>query len=164
MVPADRGATEFLRGRIKMQRGRKPDLPSVKRRRGTFRADRDAGRFEIVVPSDPPIMPSWLTEAGKSAWLDNVGRVMQSGLCTELDSDLFANYCNLIGAIAQAWAAGEVPPSWAIGEARRLGELLGLAGAHSRLLRHGGAPPDPNNPFLNRSRPPGPTRACRDTE
>jgi hypothetical protein len=142
-----------------MQRGRKPDLPSVKRRRGTFRADRDAGRFEIVVPSDPPIMPSWLTEAGKSAWLDNVGRVMQSGLCTELDSDLFANYCNLIGAIGQAWAAGEVPPSWAIGEARRLGELLGLAGARSRLLRHGGAPADPNNPFLNRSRPPGFPRA-----
>jgi hypothetical protein len=35
---------------------------------------------------------------------------MQNGLCTELDSDLFANYCNLIGAIGQAWAAGEVPP------------------------------------------------------
>jgi hypothetical protein len=53
---------------------------------------------------------------------------------------------------------GEVPPGWAIGEARRLGELFGLAGARSRILRRPGeaGAPDPSNPFLNRSRPPGP--------
>jgi hypothetical protein len=69
-----------------MQRGRKPDLPSVKRRRGTFRADRDAGRFEIVVPSDPPIMPSWLTEAGKSAWLDASCRAVSAPNSTPICS------------------------------------------------------------------------------
>jgi hypothetical protein len=136
----------------------KPLPAELKRQRGTLRPAREKGVIEIAAPRDPPMMPGWLTEAGKSAWLDNVGRVMQTGLGTELDSDLFANYCNLIGAIGQAWAAGEVPPGWAIGEARRLGELFGLAGARSRILRRPGeaGAPDPSNPFLNRSRPPGP--------
>jgi hypothetical protein len=60
----------------------------LKRQRGTLRPARELGVIEIATSRDPPLMPGWLTEAGKSAWHDNVGRVMQTGLGTEIDSDL----------------------------------------------------------------------------
>jgi hypothetical protein len=124
-------------------------LPAeLKRARGTLRPSRQKDVIEITTPLDPPIEPSWLTEDGRAAWLDNVGRVMQTGFAREVDSDLFALFCNLLGGIARAWTLGEAPPAWAAREARLLAELFGLAGEKSRIVRGlSPATPGAGNPF-----------------
>lgn len=135
-----------------MQRGHKPETPATKRTRGTFRPVRDGHKCELVVPTMLPQQPTWLTEAGQQEWLDNIPRVATGRIVTETDSALFATLCNLWGALGQAWQAGAVPPAAHLTEARRLAELLGLAGSKSRV----GTPPPgkpEDNPFL-RPRPP----------
>ena len=123
---------------------RKPLLPSEKRARGTYRQDRDALKFELLEPDTLPIMPDWLTEAGKDIWLDDIGR---AELATERDSTLFASYCNLAGACSLAWRSGDVPPVSALSEMRRLAEMLGLAGRRSRMTRKA-----KHNPFERNGR------------
>jgi hypothetical protein len=107
----------------------------VKRDRGTFRPIRDADRIEFTslaaVPGSMPQKPDWLTAAGEVVWLDNVTRCVPP--LTESDSTHFAIYCNLIGAIGQAYAVGDIPPIAAQAEARRMGELFGMVGAQSRV-------------------------------
>jgi hypothetical protein len=129
-----------------MKRGAKPPLPSTKVARGTYKRSRDLGKFELIPPDAMPVRPAWLTAAGEEVWIDNVGRAMPP--LTEADSVVFAIFCNTVGAIGQAYMSGGVPPVAAQAEARRLGELFGLAGALSRVGREG-APKEPN-PFLNR--------------
>jgi hypothetical protein len=116
-----------------MKRGPKTSPPAIKTERGTFQPFRDAGTMEIVAFDDLPVTPDWLTEAGKSAWMDNISRVSATKFATEMDSDLFGTWCNMIGAAASAWKAGEVPPTTHITEIRRLAELFGLAGRKSRV-------------------------------
>lgn len=129
-----------------MKRGPKSSPPSVREGRGTFRLPRDRGTMEISQFDDLPNAPDWLTEAGKAAWLDNIGRVSATRSATEVDSDLFATYCNLDGANALAWGAGEVPPAAYIMEFRRLSELFGLAGPKSRDGQKSDGKPT-GNPF-----------------
>jgi hypothetical protein len=112
-----------------MNRGRKPEPPSTKLSRGTYRPDRDDGRVELIDGSGLPAQPDWLTAAGHEVWLDNVGRVGSGRVVTERDSTLFGNFCNLQGALILAWRAGDVPPAAYLAEARRMGELFGIAGA-----------------------------------
>ena len=128
-----------------MKRGPKSVAPSTKVARGTRRRDRDANIVEITTTRALPMQPEWLTEAGREAWLDNVARAYSAERATELDSALFGTFCNLLGACSLAWRAGEVPPSSAIAELRRFGELFGLAGSSSRLVDGGGERRD--NPF-----------------
>lgn len=130
-----------------MRRGPKPELPSSKRKRGTFRADRDSGALEIVSSIALPQQPDWLTEAGKEIWLDEVGRVSSTGLATETDSAMFATYCNLQGACAEAWMTGEVPPASHLMEMRKLAEQFGLSGAKSRLIKGAQGGQAGGNPF-----------------
>lgn len=87
-----------------MKRGPKPDLPSAKLARGTFQPSRNGGLIEATEPNALPVMPEWLTEAGREVWLDDIGRVSSTRLATERDSTMFANYCNLQGAILLARA------------------------------------------------------------
>jgi hypothetical protein len=128
-----------------MERGRYPTPPSVKRNRGTFKLARDIGKIELAVPHNLPQMPEWLTESGKAAWLDNIGRVATAGV-VELDSALFGTYCNVLGVCALAWKAGAVPPGVYLAELRRLSEFFGLAGPKSRVFNTGAGRSVPN-PF-----------------
>lgn len=50
-----------------------------------------------------------------------------------MDTTIFATYCNLQGAIIEAWRAGEVPPAAHLMEARKMAEQFGIFGAKSRL-------------------------------
>lgn len=114
-----------------MQRGPKAQLPSEKKAKGTFQPVRDAGRIQIIEPMSMPQRPDWLTSEAGEIWLDDVGRVK---LATEADSNLFANYCTLQGAIVKAVrAGGDMPPMAAFAEVRKMQELLGIAGARSRV-------------------------------
>jgi hypothetical protein len=136
-----------------MKRGRRPDLPSTKQARGTFQPCRDGGKTEIVAPMSLPMQPPWLTEAGQEVWLDDIGRVAPGRLISERDSTMFANYCNLQGAIVIAWRLGAVPPAAHMAEARRLAEQFGLFGAKSRMMiSEGGVSAD--NPFAHHGRRP----------
>jgi hypothetical protein len=75
--------------------------------------------------------------------MDNVSRV--SGL-NEVDSLLWAYYCNLAGAVATAWRCGQPPPNSYGVELRRLSELFGIAGPKSRVGAPGAVRKEPN-PF-----------------
>lgn len=118
-----------------MRPGPKAALPAEKKARGTYRNDRDGGSMTIVEPTALPSQPDWLTPAGEEVWQDDVGRVANGSLVTERDSNAFANYCNLQGAIVMAWRANEVPPAAHLKEARLLAEMFGLAGAKSRVTK-----------------------------
>jgi len=134
-----------------MKRGRKPELPSTKIGRGTYQPCRDAGKVEIIEPDALPMRPEWLTASGEEVWLDDVGRVTAGRMASERDSTMFANYCNLQGAIVQAWRAGEVPPAAYLSEARKMAEQFGLFGARSRLQMPGGDD-GAGNPFARNGR------------
>ncbi len=129
-----------------MKRGRKPDLPSVRALRGSRRSYRDGDKVEIILPDSLPVEPESLTEAGRSVWLDNIGRVAQAKMATELDSQMFANFCNLQGAIDDAWRSNNVLLAAHMSEARKMAEQFGIFGAKSRVVS-GRKPDRPGNPF-----------------
>lgn len=130
-----------------MKRGTKAATPSTKVVTGTFREHRDGGRAEIVVPDSLPIQPDSLTPDGELVWLDNIGRIAQLRTATELDSEIFANWCNLQGAIRKSFRNGHVPPSAYISEARKMAEQFGMFGGKSRVVQGGGSAPKGSDPF-----------------
>jgi len=134
-----------------MKRGRKPELPSTKEVRGTFQPCRDAVKVEVIEPDALPTRPDWLTASGDEVWLDDLGRVAAGRLASERDSTMFANFCNLQGAIVQAWRAGQVPPAAYLAEARKMAEQFGLFGARSRMLA-AGSDSGASNPFARNGR------------
>lgn len=140
-----------------MKRGRKADPPSHHAQRGTFQPSRHGNAIEILAanaviePRALPVQPDWLTAAGKLVWADDIGRISTTRMATELDSNLFGNYCNLQGAINLAFSAGAVPPAAYVAEARKMQELFGIGGARSRVLKTPGSGPTVN-PFLRNGR------------
>lgn len=129
-----------------MKRGPKTLAATDKIGRATDRADRAGSIATLVAPGTLPQQPEWLTETGREVWLDNIGRVSSAHGAVELDSDLFANFCNLQGAIAAAWRLGETPPVTALMEVRKLMELLRIAGPSSRSVKIGNGEQS-TNPF-----------------
>lgn len=127
-----------------MQRGPLAGPPSQKLARGTFKPSRDGDLAEIVTTSDPPMMPD-LTPEAEIVWQQQLPRVMATGV-VELDSEFFSIYCHLIAAIRKVHAVGDAAPASHYTEARRLSELLGIAGPKSRVGR---TPPQKpvSNPF-----------------
>lgn len=128
-----------------MKRGPKPAPPETKKAQGSFQACRSGHLTEIPANNSVPQQPDWLTEAGREVWLDDIARVTQGSLVTERDSSVFGHYCNLAGALIEAWRAKEVPPTSAIAEMRKMAEQFGIFGRKSRLVADGGAAP--SNPF-----------------
>lgn len=137
-----------------MNRGPKAQLPSEKLAKGTYRKARDGNSVEIVEPTSLPVQPDWLSTEGEMIWQDEIGRVGAQLLATEKDSTAFANYCNLQGAIVQAYRAKEMPPAAYLAECRKLQELFGIAGARSRIQKGGSTAPA-GNPFSRNGRRPG---------
>lgn len=130
-----------------MQRGRKAESPVEKFARGTLQPCRDNGKTEIIVPGAPPAQPDYLTPEAIVVWQEEIGRVMATGVA-EIDSSLFARYCSLEALIRRAFAAGDTPPPAAyLTEARRMAELLGIAGRKSRVGKVGDDPTKAINPF-----------------
>jgi phage terminase small subunit len=141
------GAIKFHEEIPAMQRGRKADPPANKAARGTLQPCRDADRQEIIVPGSPPAQPDYLTPEAIDVWQEEIGRVMSAGV-VEIDSSLFARYCSLEALIRKAFEAdGEPPPAAYLTEARRMGELLGIAGRKSRVGKVTDDPTKQVNPF-----------------
>ena len=135
-----------------MKRGRKPTRPSELTARGTYRPDRHRGLVELDAPSDLPQQPDWLTDAGRAAWADLLEHVVAARSATAADSAVLGTLCNLLGASAQAWQAGAVPPAAHLAEQRRLAELFRVGGAASRVGLPERAATE--NPFLRLLREP----------
>ncbi|RKF23366.1 hypothetical protein D6851_02530 [Altericroceibacterium spongiae] len=119
-----------------MKRGRKAEPPASKAARGTLQPCRDDSKIEIIVADDPLRMPDYLTAEAELVWEEEHGRVMATGN-SETDSSLFARYCSLEAMIRKAFASGEPPPAAYLTEARRMAELLGIAGRKSRVASGG---------------------------
>ena len=117
-----------------MPSGRKRKTPEELAVSKTFRPRRHAP-ITVVDAGILPQMPGWLTPFGEEVWMENIGRVSSIHGISELDTDLFGNYCNLQGAIAAAWAGGEVPNSRTLAEARKMQESLRIGGASSRITK-----------------------------
>lgn len=116
-----------------MKRGPKAETPTEKAARGTLRPFRDAGKTELVVPGDPPIMPDYLTPQAIDVWQEQIGRVMAAG-ATEIDSALFARYCSLEALVRQAFnEGGDPPPAAYLTVLRQHEELFRIAGPKSRV-------------------------------
>lgn len=133
-----------------MRTGPKAGPPAEKRARGTFQPVRHASAVQIVEPVALPQQPDWLTEDGRQVWLDNIGRVSSVFGAREVDSDLFANFCNLQGAVTKVWRSGEVPPITALMEVRKMMEMLRIAGPTSRVVKIDDGAKPAGNPFLKR--------------
>ncbi len=129
-----------------MQRGRKPTPPSQKAARGTLQQCRDAGRGEVTVAGSPPVQPDYLTPGAIDVWQEEIGRVMSAGV-VEIDSSLFARYCSLEALIRRAFEGSVPPPAAYLTEARRMAELLGIAGRKSRVGKVADDPIKNANPF-----------------
>jgi hypothetical protein len=136
-----------------MPAGRPRLLRSEKVARGTLRKCRERNVVEITAPDELPTMPAWLTPEGEAEWADLLPRV--AAAASEVDSALLGVLANLQGALAACWRAGEVPPTGAITEHRKLSEAFGIAGPRSRVIVKP-APKEPN-PFARngRGRPAG---------
>lgn len=134
-----------------MKRGRKPEPPAVKAARGTLQPVRDADRVELVVADAPPQMPeTGLTPEAEIVWQEEISRVMAAGN-TELDSSLFADYCELTAMLRKAWREGVAPPAAYLTNARQMRELLGIGGRKSRVgVKLDG--PAKANPFARNGR------------
>lgn len=129
-----------------MQRGRKAEPPGTKAARGTLQPCRDGGKAEILVPGSPPAQPDYLTPGAVDVWQEEIGRVMATGV-VEIDSSLFARYCSLEALIRKAFESGVPPPAAYLTEARRMAELLGIAGRKSRVGKVADDPIKNANPF-----------------
>ena len=113
-----------------MKRGPKRAPIADKIEKGTYRADRD----ELVpIPQNqsPPTMPDGLSADAQEIWLDELPRVIKSGVC-DLDSSLFADYCSLYALVRHDFRNGHVPKAAYLSELRMMRQLLGIASVSSR--------------------------------
>jgi len=134
-----------------MKRGRKPDTPIAKAKRGTLRkGDALEGAVSLVAAGDPPVIPDYLSPAAQEIWQDELPRVMLSGV-SEQDSSLLATYCSTEALVRAAFLAGEPPPAAYLTELRRMRELLGIAGPRVRIGKPNGSTQS-DNPFAKNGR------------
>src|SRR5689334_19172274 len=119
-----------------MNRGAKRLPPRLKVLTGSYRRDRDAHAVELGVTEGTPTPPAWLPPDAVAVWNETWPRVAGLKLVGKQDAGVFANYCALTAALARAWRGNTAPPPAALlSEHRKVSELLGLAGAKSRVGR-----------------------------
>lgn len=125
---------------IIMQRGPKLKNPATKKLAGTYKPSVDDGTASIVqLVEDTPSAPSWLTAGAKEVWADNIARVVACG-ARDADSDMFATYCEMMARFIAGVKSGDPVNAAFVSELRKEMEMLGIAGAKSRLARLGTTP------------------------
>lgn len=130
-----------------MNTGRRIANPQSKRLAGTYREDRHGSIAPIaVVPNDHPICPDWLPAPAKAIWQADIGRIIACG-ATSVDSSMVALYCVTMADFVAAVGAGDVPNASFRSELRKQAEMLGIAGAKSRLAKIGTPDAKASNPF-----------------
>ena len=89
------------------RRGPAKTPAAVKKERGTYRKDRDAG---VEVAAGEPIMPEWLDEAAQELWRELAPRLVKHNLLTPIDGVVFALFCDTFSMFRNCsnWIAGDI--------------------------------------------------------
>ena len=74
------------------KRGPPPKPSALKKRQGTFHANRSA-RNEVTPPPGCPPRPSWLDAEGRAEWDRVVPQLSALGILSEIDGSMLADYC-----------------------------------------------------------------------
>ncbi len=123
-----------------MNRGPKLKSPATKKLAGTYKESVDGTTAPIVnLTQDIPLPPLWLSAGAKDVWAADLARVVACG-AREPDSHFFAVYCEMMTRFVASVKAGDPPNAAFVSELRKEAEMLGIAGAKSRLARLGGTP------------------------
>lgn len=128
-----------------MKRGPKPKPPAVKKNQGSFQPSRGGDLVEIPTVSSIPQPPEWLSPAALTVWNAEISRVTHGSMVVDLDTTMFAIYCNTIAGIIDVTQKGDQPSAAQVSEARKMAEQFGIFGRKSRLITDPGA--DKTNPF-----------------
>jgi P27 family predicted phage terminase small subunit len=91
-------------------RGPKKAPTPVKRARGTYRADRDAG---VEVKAGEPPRPAWLSEPAAALWRELAPQLVRENLLTPLDGLVFALLCD-------TWSTFRACHEWIAGDCERM--------------------------------------------
>lgn len=75
-----------------MARGRRPEPAQSKVIAGNFRGDRDTHGPKVAIQLPP--CPSWLPPAAKKHWQQIGEELLQAGLISAVDVDVFAAHCD----------------------------------------------------------------------
>jgi hypothetical protein len=130
---------------------RRPANPATKKMAGTYRKDRH-GEIEpitIVDTSKVPEAPEWLSEGAKTEWASTLAHAVACG-ATAIDSSMFALYCETMAVFVAEVQSGQTTNAAYRSELRKQMELLGIAGAKSRLAKIGTPDAPKASPFTVR--------------
>jgi len=104
---------------------------------GTYKVSVDAKTAPLaVVSNDNPICPDWLPDEAKAIWQADIARIIATG-ANSVDSSMVALYAVTMSNFVEAVKAGAPPNAAFRSELRKQMELLGIAGAKSRLAKIG---------------------------
>lgn len=131
-----------------MKPGKKLSDPQRKKLAGTHKPSVDSNVVSLATPTvrDLPVAPSWLTPGAQEIWKTDIERIAATG-ATSIDSAMVALYCETMAVFVASVKAGEPANAAFRSELRKQMELLGIAGAKSRLARVGAAEPAKQSPF-----------------
>lgn len=89
------------------RRGPKKTPAAVKRDRGTYRADRDAG---VELAGKEPVMPEFLSDEAQKLWKELAPQLVRENLLTPIDGLVFALLCDTYATFLQCgeWIGGDV--------------------------------------------------------
>lgn len=119
-----------------MQRGKKPATAGRKKLAGTYAKSRDDVKTMLGPTADEtgPILPEWLTPAAREVWAVDIARVVGCG-ATAADSHMFALYCTTMADFIASVQSGAPHNAAFRSELRKQAEMLGIAGAKSRITK-----------------------------
>jgi phage terminase small subunit len=131
-----------------MAPGKKLSDPARKKLAGTHKKSVDNNVVSISpdIVRDVPIMPEWLSPGAQEVWASDVERIAAMG-ATAVDSSAVALYCETMAVFVASVRSGEPANAAFRSELRKQMELLGIAGAKSRLARIASAEPAKASPF-----------------
>jgi phage terminase small subunit len=93
------------------RRGPIPEATTVKLDRGTFRPDRDGGRFDAVPVSGAPIRPSDIGTDGAALWDDIIAMHAARKTLGRVDSSSLAQLCRTWDVCQAAFAIVKTNPT-----------------------------------------------------
>jgi phage terminase small subunit len=127
--------------------GRKPKTIEQKKLSNTVQPCRDGLKVTLaIVPANAPSAPEWITDGAREVWDADVKRAVGMGLA-EVDQSMFALYCETMAAFIAAVKDGSPPNAAFRSELRKQMELLGMAGAKSRLAKVASNEPPKPSPY-----------------
>lgn len=134
-----------------MKTGRRIANPTAKQLAGTYRKDRHANIVPVTITAtdNVPEAPTWLTDGAKDVWATDLAHAVACG-ATAIDSGMFALYAETMATFIADVKKGVATNAAFRSELRKMLELLGMAGAKSRLAKVGTPDAPKASPFTVR--------------